>query len=180
MNYCGCLNSSLNNKINIKDVVDSLESTETEKPLSANQGRVLKGHTDNVYSINKPYYMETSFGDVSVGSKKEIGTFELPSGLWYVTYSVRWESQITSGTRTISVTTESDSIPDRRMFAHPNIRIVNTINGFNDAYTVQVVSGLMEITGNPIRICIQQTSGNELNTAYNLVCAYRLNAEIAD
>ena len=40
----------LDNKINITDIEDSLTSTSTVKPLSANQGKKLKDLVDNVYT----------------------------------------------------------------------------------------------------------------------------------
>ncbi len=42
---------ALNTKINISDTVDNLTSTETNKPLSANQGNVLKGFIDNINTL---------------------------------------------------------------------------------------------------------------------------------
>ncbi len=39
------------NKVNISDVQDLLTSTDTTKPLSANQGRILKGFIDNINAI---------------------------------------------------------------------------------------------------------------------------------
>jgi microcystin-dependent protein len=41
----------LNTKINISDIQDILDSTNTNKPLSANQGRILKGLIDNLNTI---------------------------------------------------------------------------------------------------------------------------------
>lgn len=40
----------LDNKINITDIEDSLTSTSTVKPLSANQGKELKDLVDDVYT----------------------------------------------------------------------------------------------------------------------------------
>ena len=40
------LTTSVNDKINKTDVVDNLTSTDTDKPLSANQGKVLKDEVD--------------------------------------------------------------------------------------------------------------------------------------
>ena len=42
------LNTLLGAKVNVSDIVDNLTSTDTNKPLSANQGKVLKGLIDNV------------------------------------------------------------------------------------------------------------------------------------
>lgn len=41
----------LNTKINILDIQDVLNSIDTTKPLSANQGRILKGFIDNIMAI---------------------------------------------------------------------------------------------------------------------------------
>ena len=58
--------NALNGKVNTTDIVDNLTSTDTDKPLSANQGKVLKGElnkkaeiddtqasADKTYSSNK-------------------------------------------------------------------------------------------------------------------------------
>ncbi|MFY4810764.1 hypothetical protein ACOTWH_09090 [Aliarcobacter butzleri] len=42
---------SISSKVNISDVQDLLNSTATDKPLSANQGRVLKGFIDNINTV---------------------------------------------------------------------------------------------------------------------------------
>ncbi|MCG3680244.1 phage tail protein [Aliarcobacter butzleri] len=42
------VNNAISKKINISDIQDVLDSTATDKPLSANQGRVLKGFIDNI------------------------------------------------------------------------------------------------------------------------------------
>lgn len=45
--YCSKLTKDeLDKKVNVTDVVDNLTSTDTNKPLSANQGKVLKGEVD--------------------------------------------------------------------------------------------------------------------------------------
>ncbi len=44
------IESVTTNKINVSDIVDSLTSTATNKPLSANQGKILKGFIDNLES----------------------------------------------------------------------------------------------------------------------------------
>lgn len=41
----------LNTKINISDIQDLLTSTDVTKPLSANQGKILKGFIDNIMAI---------------------------------------------------------------------------------------------------------------------------------
>ncbi|MBR3762182.1 MAG: hypothetical protein IKK59_05510 [Lachnospiraceae bacterium] len=42
------------------DIIDNLESTETEKPLSAKQGKVLDGKIKNWTSLNKTYKVPTT------------------------------------------------------------------------------------------------------------------------
>lgn len=42
------INTSLSTKVNVSDVKDNLTSTDTNKPLSAKQGNVLKGLVDNL------------------------------------------------------------------------------------------------------------------------------------
>jgi Ca2+-binding RTX toxin-like protein len=44
----GLIDSLTSSKVNVNDIVDGLTSTETTKPLSANQGRSLKLMLDNV------------------------------------------------------------------------------------------------------------------------------------
>lgn len=39
------------NKVDFTDVVDNLTDTSTRKPLSANQGKVIKGHIDSILAI---------------------------------------------------------------------------------------------------------------------------------
>lgn len=43
--------NSINTKVNITDIVNSLTSTDTTKPLSANQGKVLKGLIDAINQL---------------------------------------------------------------------------------------------------------------------------------
>lgn len=43
--------TKFSSKINITDIVDNLTSTLTNKPLSANQGRVLKGYIDSINTL---------------------------------------------------------------------------------------------------------------------------------
>lgn len=42
---------SISSKVNISDVQDLLNSTDPTKPLSANQGRILKGFIDNINTV---------------------------------------------------------------------------------------------------------------------------------
>ncbi|MCT7549805.1 hypothetical protein N5U04_09920 [Aliarcobacter butzleri] len=43
--------NNIANKVNISDVQDLLTSTDSTKPLSANQGRILKGFIDNINTV---------------------------------------------------------------------------------------------------------------------------------
>ena len=56
----------ISGKVNIVDIVDNLSSTATNKPLSANQGKVLKGLVDGKAPINHSHsnYL-TSHQDIS-------------------------------------------------------------------------------------------------------------------
>ena len=45
------LNVALGEKVNVSDVQDVLNSVDTNKPLSANQGRILKGFIDNINTV---------------------------------------------------------------------------------------------------------------------------------
>ena len=45
------LNSLLAAKVNALDIINNLTSSDTNKPLSANQGKVLKQHIDNINTV---------------------------------------------------------------------------------------------------------------------------------
>ena len=62
------LDVALNDKLNISDIVDSLVSVETNKPLSANQGRILKGFIDNINNL-------LSSDDTTLDELQEIVSF---------------------------------------------------------------------------------------------------------
>lgn len=57
------LSDSLASKVNVSDVKDNLTSTDTNKPLSANQGKALKtlvdGKSDSNHNHDNRYYTET-------------------------------------------------------------------------------------------------------------------------
>jgi len=57
------LSDSLASKVNVSDVKDNLTSTDTNKPLSANQGKALKtlvdGKSDSNHNHDDRYYTET-------------------------------------------------------------------------------------------------------------------------
>lgn len=55
-------------KVNIDDIVDALDTTYTAKPLSANQGRVLKGLIDNINIL-------LSSDDVTLNELQEVVDF---------------------------------------------------------------------------------------------------------
>ncbi len=63
--------SALNEKVNISDIVDSLESTRTNAPLSAYQGKVLKDAVDLKVSISEIVDdLETADPDVPLAAKQ--------------------------------------------------------------------------------------------------------------
>ena len=61
------LTDSLASKVNVSDVKDNLTSTDTNKPLSANQGKALKtlvdGKSDSNHNHDDRYYTETEIDD---------------------------------------------------------------------------------------------------------------------
>lgn len=59
------------NKVNVSDIVDALTSTSTNKPLSANQGKVLKGLIDSLTST-----VNTKAADADVYHKSYINNLE--------------------------------------------------------------------------------------------------------
>lgn len=48
--------NKVDNKVDKTDIVDNLTSTNTDKPLSANQGKILKGEVDKKLSIKQSTY----------------------------------------------------------------------------------------------------------------------------
>ena len=61
------LSDSLASKVNVSDVKDNLTSTDTNKPLSANQGKALKtlvdGKSDSNHNHDDRYYTETEINN---------------------------------------------------------------------------------------------------------------------
>lgn len=49
------IKEEINTKVNISDVVDNLTRTDTDKPLSANQGKLLKDSLNNIGAISQAY-----------------------------------------------------------------------------------------------------------------------------
>ena len=45
--------NKVDNKLDNTDIIDNLTSTNTDKPLSANQGKILKGEVDNKANDNE-------------------------------------------------------------------------------------------------------------------------------
>ena len=67
------VNSELDNKVNKADIVDNLTSTDTDKPLSANQGKVLKGEVDKIPTIEQDVTnLKATVGDTSSGLVKDV------------------------------------------------------------------------------------------------------------
>lgn len=72
-------------KVNVSDIIDALNSTATNKPLSANQGRVLKGlidaiHTTLLPTVNSAYDLGSSsylYRDLYLAGKIKDGTREM-------------------------------------------------------------------------------------------------------
>lgn len=62
------LKTSLTNKLDSSSIVDNLSSTDISKPLSANQGRVIKGLIDSINTL-------LSSNDTSLDQLQEIVTF---------------------------------------------------------------------------------------------------------
>lgn len=72
-------------KVNVSDIIDALNSTATNKPLSANQGKVLKGLIDAIHTTLTPTITETydlgssslKYKDLYLSGKVKDGTREM-------------------------------------------------------------------------------------------------------
>lgn len=63
----GTLESLTTGKVNVNDIIDNLTTALSNKPLSANQGVVLKGYVDNINTAltNKPDLTESEIDVLS-------------------------------------------------------------------------------------------------------------------
>ena len=72
-------------KVNVSDIIDALNSASTDKPLSANQGKVLKGLIDAIHTTLTPTITETydlgslslKYKDLYLSGKVKDGTREM-------------------------------------------------------------------------------------------------------
>ena len=72
-------------KVNVSDIIDALNSAATNKPLSANQGKVLKGLIDTIHTTLLPTITETydlgssslKYKDLYLSGKIKDGTREM-------------------------------------------------------------------------------------------------------
>ncbi len=63
------IESVTTSKVNVSDIIDNLISTATNKPLSANQGRVLKGFID---SLESAFNIHTDDSDIHITASERI------------------------------------------------------------------------------------------------------------
>lgn len=74
--------TKLEGKVNLSDIIDNLTSYDTKKPLSANQGRVLKEQIDNVLTVEtRDLYGKPWGNDMNVKLAK-LGSICICNILW--------------------------------------------------------------------------------------------------
>ena len=105
------LNDAIDAKVNISDVVDSLTRTDTDKPLSANQGKLLKDSLNNIGAISQAYRGEGNKDTFTVTLKGYKGGYRLALVLGFNLLSVvhydsdRVENYLNLGNNKISSAT---------------------------------------------------------------------------
>jgi hypothetical protein len=81
----GLITAITTSKVSVSDIIDALNSTATNKPLSANQGKVLKGYIDAIHTTLTPTITETydlgsssfKYKDLYLSGKVKDGTREM-------------------------------------------------------------------------------------------------------
>lgn len=139
------------------DVVNNLTSTTTDKPLSANMGRLLSNIGNIVYG--------TVTGSVSVPSATivEVGSITVPKGTWIIFGYCDWASN-ENGYRQISFTNG----------INPGRNVTSTTNGIESKEVYQqVISIFSADTENTYTLYALQNSGSALN-AYPFLIAVRI------
>ena len=94
------INIALGKKINTSDVIDDLRHTDIDKPLSANQGKVLKDKIDNISStLSGSILIKKQFNNVTGGVENKFDSpVSLKGGYVSAVYSVKSGSTNLSGT----------------------------------------------------------------------------------
>ena len=94
------INIALGKKINTSDVIDDLQHTDIDKPLSANQGKVLKDKIDNISStLSGSILIKKQFNNVTGGVENIFDSpVSLKGGYVSAVYSVKSGSTNLSGT----------------------------------------------------------------------------------
>ena len=79
----GNIANQLKNKINKNNIVDNLDSTDSNKVLSANQGKILGDDIENLKISNnkKPYYYNT-VADMKTDIKLKVGNYVITEGYY--------------------------------------------------------------------------------------------------
>lgn len=93
------INIALGKKINTSDVIDDLQHTDIDKPLSANQGKVLKDKIDNISStLSGSILIKKQFNNVTGGVENKFDSpVSLKGGYVSAVYSVKSGSTNLSG-----------------------------------------------------------------------------------
>lgn len=101
--------TKLNGKVNLSDIVDNLTSNETRKPLSANQGRILKEKLDSNMNAEKQDLHGRPWGHDMFVKLSKIGT--------HVVCDIKWTGSVGSQSGTISeITVPSNFRPYDNVF----------------------------------------------------------------
>lgn len=79
------LNTNLDKKVNIADIVNNLTSTFTNKPLSAAQGKALNDNKLDKATIK--YSAKTANRSVSAATWTAVNSLTLPAGIYVIIHS---------------------------------------------------------------------------------------------
>lgn len=97
------------NKVNIVDIVNNLESDEIQKPLSAKQGKILKTNIDELYdNIDKKTYYYDTVADMKADIKLKAGDMAVTLGYYEPNDGGRSEYRIISSTERYAETLDNN------------------------------------------------------------------------
>lgn len=142
------VNTELVKKVNITDIVDNLESTDTDLPLSANQGRVLKESITKEL-INKTYNMDTPI-TISANTIHSFCAVTIPANSYaIVDFSANNRS---SGNPTLSIGTATDDL---------NMTVYNRVTGIEQFSSVETTIFINNMSDTPaIRNIVVKSATN--------------------
>ena len=127
------INSLLNNKVNVSDIIDNLTSTDTNKPLSANQGRMLKNLINNIDVLNLTYPIGSIYMSVNDTNPSSLfgGTWEQIKDTFLLACGDTYTNGATGGEATHTLTV--DEMPSH---SHAMYRVnENACNGGTGSFS---------------------------------------------